>query len=121
MQSTLASWLDGLPSERLAVTDTDAVRREAILFVSADVGCAECHRGSDFSSSELYDVGTNPDFPLKAATLLGIALRSRLMHDGCAKTLSERFDPTCGGEQHGNVGHLSDGELDDLIAFLESL
>jgi hypothetical protein len=44
------------------------------------------------------------------------------MHDGCDPTLAARFDEECGGgERHGRTAHLTSGELDDLIAYLESL
>ncbi len=121
VQDTLASWIDGLPSEHLAMVDAEAASRGAVLFASSEVGCADCHRGEDLSSSELYDVGTNTDFLLKAPTLRGIGLRSPLMHDGCAQDMRARFDPTCGGDKHGTVEQLSESELDDLIAFLDSL
>jgi hypothetical protein len=121
VEATLSSWLDGLPSERLAPTDPAAVQRGAAWFFSETVACASCHLVGDYSSSKLYDVGTNPDFQLKAPTLLGISLRSPLMHNGCAATLRDRFDPACGGTAHGNVAHLTEAELGDLIAFVDSL
>jgi hypothetical protein len=43
------------------------------------------------------------------------------MHDGCATTLAERFDPACGGDRHGETADLSESERADLIAYLESL
>ncbi|WP_437548016.1 hypothetical protein WME97_48425 [Sorangium sp. So ce367] len=43
------------------------------------------------------------------------------MHDGCAKTLRDRFDPVCGGDRHGDVSALAPAQLDDLVAYLESL
>jgi hypothetical protein len=43
------------------------------------------------------------------------------MHDGCAATLRDRFDPACGGNLHGNAEILDESELSDLIAYLESL
>jgi hypothetical protein len=43
------------------------------------------------------------------------------MHDGCAKTLAERFDPACGGAKHGNTAQLSDAETRDLVSYLETL
>jgi hypothetical protein len=36
-------------------------------------------------------------------------------------TLRDRFDPACGGTEHGEVSHLTPAQLDDLIAYLESL
>ena len=55
--------------------------------------------------------------------LVGIASRAPFMHDGCAKTLKERFTNTAcgGGDQHGKTSQLSDAQLDDLVAYLESL
>ena len=43
------------------------------------------------------------------------------MHDGCAKTLADRFDPTCGGTDHGEIDGLDAGQLDDLVKYMESL
>jgi hypothetical protein len=44
------------------------------------------------------------------------------MHDGCAETMLERFDESCGGgERHGRTEHLSQAEIEDLVAYLESL
>jgi hypothetical protein len=36
-----------------------------------------------------------------------------------ARTLRDRFTPSCGGERHG--GAVESEALDDLIAYLESL
>jgi len=43
------------------------------------------------------------------------------MSDGCAATLFDRFDPACGGELHGNTAGLSEDQIIDLVAYLESL
>jgi hypothetical protein len=43
------------------------------------------------------------------------------MHDGCAVTPEDRFDPTCGGTSHGNTDDLDPQALADLITFLGSL
>jgi hypothetical protein len=44
------------------------------------------------------------------------------MHDGCAASLVERFDPSCGGgEQHGHTSQLNASQLSDLIGYLETL
>ena len=53
-----------------------------------------------------------------------ISDRAPFMHDGCAKTLLERFDitSTCGGgDQHGKTSHLTQAQIDDLIAYLDTL
>jgi hypothetical protein len=44
------------------------------------------------------------------------------MHNGCASTLHERFSPGCGGgDLHGVTSALLPSQIDDLVAYLESL
>ena len=43
------------------------------------------------------------------------------MHDGCAATLRDRFNPACGGDRHGVTAQLISGQIDDLVAYLSSL
>jgi hypothetical protein len=55
-------------------------------------------------------------------SLVGVGSRGPFMHDGCAKTLADRFDPACGGDdRHGNTAGLSAGEIADLIAYMEAI
>jgi hypothetical protein len=66
-------------------------------------------------------VGTGRAY--QVSSLLGVSWRAPFMHDGCATTLSERFaSPSCsGGDKHGSTSALAASELDDLVAYLESL
>jgi hypothetical protein len=44
------------------------------------------------------------------------------MHTGCAATLLDRFTPACGGgDTHGHTSQLTSDQLDDLVAYLETL
>ena len=44
------------------------------------------------------------------------------MHDGCATTMRDRFRADCGGgDAHGRTSHLSETQLADLVAYLETL
>ena len=44
------------------------------------------------------------------------------MHDGCAATLRDRFNPACGGgDRHGVTSQLSSAQIDDLVAYLQTL
>jgi len=43
------------------------------------------------------------------------------MHDGCAATLRDRFGACGGGELHGHTSQLTPAQIDDLVAYLESL
>ena len=71
------------------------------------------------TSNQTVDVGTGGQF--QVPSLLGVSQRLPVMHDGCARTLDERFDPDCGGATHGQVAALSETDREDLIAFLETL
>lgn len=98
--------------------DDAAVKRGEHLFATT-AGCGDCHAGAKLTDNRSYDVGTGGKF--QVPSLVGIAYRAPFIHTGCASTLRERFDPACGGEQHGNVSGLDAGQLDDLVAYLESL
>lgn len=116
---TLGSFLEQLPNLPAADgLDSAAVQRGRALFQRADVACASCHGGAQYTNNLLEDVGTGGSF--STPSLLGVGLRTALFHDGCAKNVSERFGP-CGGTAHGKPELLSDAERADLIVFLRSL
>ena len=117
--AALGAFLEQLPE--LAPADglnAAAATRGQALFQRVDVGCAVCHGGPQYTNNALTDVGTGGQFI--TPSLLGAGLRSPLFHDGCAKSVSERFGP-CGGTDHGKASLLSADEQADLIAFLRSL
>ena len=63
-----------------------------------------------------------PAASFQVPSLVGVGYRAPFLHDGCAETLRDRFDPECGGDKHGNTKQLSDGQqIADLTAYLESL
>ena len=44
------------------------------------------------------------------------------MHNGCAKTLADRFNPSCGGgDKHGVTSGLTSAQISDLVAYMETL
>jgi hypothetical protein len=77
--------------------------------------CAVCHVPPLYTDGLNHDVGTGE--VLQTPSLLGLGARGPWMHDGCAATLLQRFDPECGGEDHG--GPIED--LDALVAWLAGL
>jgi mono/diheme cytochrome c family protein len=122
--------LDGLkrflfafqPIARLRDASDEAVGRGQVLFESAETGCTTCHNGDRFTNNRSFDVGTRSQMALQVPSLVGVGYRAPFMHDGCAETLTGRFDPACGGgELHGNTAALSSGEVADLVAYLESI
>jgi YVTN family beta-propeller protein len=104
------------------------------LFFSAQVGCASCHSGPYYTDSslkkpyKLHDVGTGRDDPSEkmgpkydTPTLLGVYRTAPYLHHGKARTLRDVLT-TCNKEdRHGKTSHLKPEEIDDLIAFLQSL
>jgi mono/diheme cytochrome c family protein len=115
----LGSFLEQLPEPAPTEgLDPAAVTRGEALFRRADVACATCHSGSQYTNNQLQNVGTGGQFV--TPSLLGVGLRNALFHDGCAKSVDERFG-TCGGSSHGNPDLLSSDEKADVITFLRSL
>jgi mono/diheme cytochrome c family protein len=119
-RAALGPWLDRVPAlAPVPVADAAAVARGKALYDSPQVGCSGCHGGPLLTSNVKSAVGTAGVF--KAPSLVGVAARAPFLHDGCAETLRDRFGPCGGGDQHGVTSTLSAAQLDDLLAYLESL
>jgi mono/diheme cytochrome c family protein len=119
-QVSLGPWLDRIPAPRASITNPDAVARGQALFIAPEQNCVSCHMGESFTNNVLADVATGGQF--KVPSLIGLGSRAPYMHDGCATTLRERFSALCGGgDSHGRTSHLTEAQISDLIAYLESL
>jgi mono/diheme cytochrome c family protein len=117
---SLGPWLDRIPAPAPAyVAPVDALERGKQIFESPATGCVSCHSGALLTDNRLVDVGTGAKF--KVPSLRGIGARAPFMHDGCAKTLTDRFTVCGNSTSHGLTGQLSPGEISDLVAYLESL
>ena len=104
----------------------EALRGQAV-FHRADVGCADCHILSLFTDLLGHDIGTGngPGELLGPAfdtpSLRGVWHTAPYLHDGRGPTLREvlvTHNPT---DQHGQTAHLSEAEVQDLVAFLLSV
>jgi hypothetical protein len=107
------------PRPGVREADDAAALRGKKLFESESTACTDCHQGSTFSTFRSVDIGKG--IAMQVPSLLGVSTRTPLMHDGCAETLLDRFDPDCGGNLHGDFADLEATELDDLVAYLETL
>jgi hypothetical protein len=123
-EGALKDWLNGLkpPSSIVDASSAEAIRGKA-LFESAGVGCSSCHSGDKHTNNTNQYVGTTElSHTLQVPSLVGIAYRAPFLHNGCAATLRDRFDPACGGgDLHGKTSGLTEQQLGDLIAYLETL
>ena len=119
--SATLHWIDAQPRRaRSAPTDLAAVSRgSAIFHDGSHAACGTCHVGPSLTNSQTVDVGTGGKF--QVPSLVGIGTRGPYMHDGCALTLKDRFGPCGGGDKHGVTSKLSSGQVDDLIAYLDTL
>ena len=119
--SATLHWIDAQPRRaRSAPTDMAAVTRgSAIFHDGSHAACGTCHVGPSLTNSQTVDVGTGGKF--QVPSLVGIGTRGPYMHDGCAPTLKDRFGPCGGGDKHGVTSKLSPGQVDDLVAYLNTL
>jgi cytochrome c len=118
--AALERYLYGLkPRPAVRAADDPAALRGKALFESPEVACATCHTGPKLTNGESEEIGKGS--ATQVPSLLGVSARAPFMHDGCAATLRDRFDPACGGTQHGHPELLDEAGLADLVAYLESL
>jgi mono/diheme cytochrome c family protein len=119
-RAALRDWLDSVPKSATADgLDGDAVTRGRALFQNAELACATCHAGADYTDNQLHDVGTGAKFI--TPSLVDVNVRAPLFHDGCALTLEGRFGPCGGGDAHGKTSQLTRADEADLVAFMQSL
>jgi len=120
--SALSEWLFSLkaPASVRDANDPAALRGQ-VLFQSTDVGCTTCHSGAKLTDNRSIAIDTVVTTKLQVPSLIAVGYRAPFMHNGCAATLAARFDPKCGGNNHGNTASLSDAQRGDLVAYLESL
>jgi cytochrome c peroxidase len=111
------------PAPIRSANDAAAMRGHE-LFSSREVGCMNCHSGAKLTDNGTVDVGTGQrGESFQVPSLIAIGYRAPFIHTGCAETLRDRFtNPACGGgDTHGKTSQLNDSQIDDLVAYLETL
>jgi DNA-binding beta-propeller fold protein YncE len=114
----LAAYLESLPSVRGPTRDPAQVARGRKLFESE--GCSSCHEGPAYTDRDRHKFsGTlrQSDTP----SLLGLAASAPYFHDGSAATLETLLRGR--GAVHGmaDAADLTDQQVADLTAFLDTL
>jgi hypothetical protein len=112
-------WLNSIEPPVSTSSHPELVETGRALFNDPSVGCTTCHAGSLLTDSKAYDVGTGGMF--KVPSLIGVGSRAPYLHNGCAATLADRFGACGGGDMHGTTSQLSAGQVDALVAYLETL
>jgi mono/diheme cytochrome c family protein len=112
------------PSAKSTPEKKDAALRGAEVFRSEKTGCADCHGATgdmpdgakhDVKSRNAVDLATKFDTP----SLRFIGGSAPYFHDGRYPDLKTLLVKSDG--KMGHTKHLSPGELDDLVSYLETL
>jgi DNA-binding beta-propeller fold protein YncE/mono/diheme cytochrome c family protein len=116
----LEAFLLTLEPPRPPTTNTRAAARGKKLFESDATGCATCHSGALLSNGKSYDLAD--DLPkVDTPSLIGLSSSAPYYHDGSASTLHAVLLETGTIHGMGNTSSLSDREVEDLIAYLQTL
>jgi cytochrome c peroxidase len=123
---------------------SDGAQRGLTLFLSKEVNCVGCHKGFNFTDNNYHSTGLDFEYAdigredvtsrqsdngkFRTPTLRNIALTSPYMHDGRFTTLEQVLAHYNQGGLHNSTQdslvrplHLTDQQIGDIIAFLNSL
>jgi mono/diheme cytochrome c family protein len=112
----LGNYLFALPAPPRLRSVLDVSPRGKDLFAQK---CSVCHSGPMLTNNQTLNVGTGGNF--QVPSLVGVAWRGPWIHNGCANTLFERFNPACGGLQHAALDDVTDADKAYLVEYMESL
>lgn len=118
--AALVAYVEALPAPRAPTRAAAMVARGKKVFDSAEAGCRSCHDGPAYTDQEKHKFsGTlaESDTP----SLVGLAASAPYFHDGSAATLEALLRDRGAVHGMGDASKLSEQQVSDLIAFLETL
>jgi len=103
-----------------------AAARGKKLFWDKKVACGSCHSGDLYTDLKAYDVDSlgkldKPDDKFYTPPLVEAWRTAPYMHDGSAATMLDVLTTANRHDRHGKTSHLTQRQLDDLVAYLLSL
>jgi DNA-binding beta-propeller fold protein YncE len=116
----LQAYVEAMPNVRAPSRPGVMVARGKTLFDSAQLGCRVCHDGKTYSDNTKHKLsGTleESDTP----SLLGLHASAPYYHDGSAPTLESLLRDRAGVHGMADMSKLTDAQVADLVAFLETL
>ncbi len=124
--ANLFAYIASLPlpqNPKRGSTDPAVVRGQALFHTAA---CDSCHVPPTFTSPGLFDVGTTTAedvLPngLRVPSLLGVARTDPYLHDGSAPTLADVITRNASANRHGLTSNLTASDVNDVVAYLQSL
>ncbi len=119
--SDLTAFLASMPEPRTPRADEPAaVARGKALFESETTGCGDCHNGPLLTDQKLHEIA--PDLPaVDTPSLIGLAASAPYYHDGSAPTLASLLRGKGSIHGMGRLSRLDEGQIGDLVAYMESL
>lgn len=117
----LAEFLESVePPRAPTVEDPAAVARGKELFDSDTTGCLTCHNGPLMTDQMQYDLDTDLE-EVDTPSLVGLANSAPYYHDGSAQTLEALLRGNASIHGMGRIAKLDDGQISDLVQYLETL
>lgn len=117
----LQAYCESMPRpEAPKVADADALARGRAIFESDEAACSACHEGELLADGTQHGLETNIG-KVDTPSLIGLAHSAPYYHDGSARTLRALLTNKASIHDMGQTSHLSEGEIADLIVYLESL
>ncbi len=117
----LSAFLESMdPPRAPSVKDTKAVARGEKLFKSDTTGCASCHGGSRMTDRQQHPLAhdlESSDTP----SLIGLSGSAPYFHDGSASTLDALLTERGSVHGMGKTARLDQKQVDDLVAYLQTL
>lgn len=116
----LGAYLEQLPAPRHPTVDVAQAARGKKLF-DGELGCNTCHDGAKLTDRERHDVGSDVLKQVDTPSLIGVGESAPYYHDGSAASLQALLRDN--GNIHGmaDTSKLSDTQIQDLVAYLETL
>lgn len=104
---------------------TEPAKRGEAVFRSAKAGCATCHGGPELTDSKIHDLGLGERGDVyqghNPPSLRGLYDKDPYLHDGRARDLRSLLTEHHVPEELSGGEALTPDELEDLIAYLNSL
>ena len=117
----LTAFLASMPAPRTPrAEEPAAVARGKALFESDATGCATCHNGPLLTDQKAHPIAA--DLPnVDTPSLIGLAASAPYYHDGSAPTLQSLLRGKGNIHGMGRLSKLDEGQVGDLVAYMESL
>ena len=99
--------------------------RGKTIFEDPKIGCATCHPAPLFTDKKMHDVNSKCYYDRRSdfdtPTLIEVWRTAPYLHDGRYVDMRDVFKHGLHGDVSGNVGDLTDEQIDDLVEYIMSL